>query len=165
MASTPDEWAFFDAGLFIGALLKGDARYAEARPLIEAARGGHILACTSPGVLSEVYAALTWAQATPPHSPKEAERAVALLVEAPSAIRVLGDGLEVALRALKMAAAHDLTARRIHDARHAATALEASVTAVYTYDVDDWKGFEDDGIRIAGPASTLELLKEENRER
>ena len=111
MASTPDEWVFFDAGIFVGALLQGDARYAEARPLVEAARCGELQACTTAGVLSEVYAALTWEQANPPHSPEEAEQAVALLVEPPSAIRVLGDGLGVSLRALKLAAANNLTAQ------------------------------------------------------
>ena len=73
MAFTPDEWVFFDAGVFIGALLQGDARYAEARPLVEAARRGELQACTTAGVLSEVYGALTWERATPPHSPEEAE--------------------------------------------------------------------------------------------
>ena len=155
----PGERVFFDAGLFIGALLRGDDRYTEARALVEAARRGEIQTCTSAGVLSEVYGALTWEQAIPPHSPVEAEEAVRLLVEPPSSIQVLSDGRSVALRTLKLAAAHNLTARRIHDARHAATALESGVMAVYTYDVDDWKVFEMDGIRIAGPESSIKLLK------
>lgn len=155
----PGEWVFLDAGVFIGALLQGDERHREARAIVEAARREDIVACTSAGVLSEVYGALTWVQATPPHSPAEAARAVALLVELPSRIRVLGDGLGVLLRTLKLAAAHNLTARRIHDARHAATAIEAGVTAVYTYDMDDWLVFKPEGIRITGPASTLERLK------
>ena len=133
MASTPSERIFFDAGIFIGALLRRDDRYIEARPLVEAARRGEIQACTSAGVLSEVYGALIWEQANPPHSPEEAEEAVRLLVEPPSFIQVLGGERSVALRALKLAATHNLTARRIHDARHAATALEAGVVAVYTY--------------------------------
>jgi predicted nucleic acid-binding protein len=37
---------FLDAGIFIGALLSGDSRHAEARPIVEAARRGEILACT-----------------------------------------------------------------------------------------------------------------------
>lgn len=156
----PNNWVFFDAGVFIGALLKGDSRHVEARLLVEAARNGDLIACTSVGVLSEVYGALTWVQATPPHTPQEAERAVALLVEAPSAIRVLSDGLSVTLRMLKLAASHDLTARRIHDARHAATALEADVHSVYTYDIDDWKVFKPDGIEIAGPDSVLVELNQ-----
>jgi len=49
----------FDAGLFIGALLQDDPRHAEARPLVEAARKGEISVCTTTGILSEVYAALT----------------------------------------------------------------------------------------------------------
>lgn len=159
MVSTPVEWVFLDAGVFIGALLKEDRRHGEARVLVEAARKMEFIACTSAGVLSEVYGALTWVQADPPHSPSEAEKAITALVEPPSAIRVLGDGLGVSLRTLKLASSHNLTARRIHDARHAATALEAGVTSVYTYDVDDWKVFESDGIRIVGPSSTLEKLE------
>jgi len=133
----PDERLFFDAGIFIGALLKGDVRHGEARALVEAARRGEFYACTTASVLSEVYGALTWAQANPPHAPEEAERVVALLVEPPSAIQVLGDGLDVILRTLELAAGHHLTARRVHDARHAATVLEAGVTSVYTYDIED----------------------------
>jgi predicted nucleic acid-binding protein len=91
------EWTFFDAGLFIEALLLDDPEHPEARPLVEAARRGELLACTTTGVLSEVYAALTWAQAQPPHSPAQAAQAVLLLVKPPSALRVLEDGLEVAL--------------------------------------------------------------------
>jgi len=49
----------------------------------------------------------------------------------------------------------DLTARRIHDARHAAAALAAGVTTVYPYDVDDWKLFAGDGLSIAGPLSAI----------
>ena len=32
-----DDRVLFDAGMFIGALLKNDPRHAEARPLVEAA--------------------------------------------------------------------------------------------------------------------------------
>jgi predicted nucleic acid-binding protein len=71
---------------------------------------------------------------------------------------VLEDGQAVALRALELAAAHQLKARRIHDARHAAAALVAGVSSVFTYDTDDWEAFENDGMRIAGPASTLTRL-------
>ena len=60
MPSTEGEYTLFDAGVFIGALLTGDARHAEARPLVEAARRGELLVCTTTGVLSDVYAALTW---------------------------------------------------------------------------------------------------------
>ena len=70
----------------------------------------------------------------------------------------------VALRALKLAAANNLTARRIHDARHAATAIEAGVVSVYTYDVNDWRVFEQDGIRIVGPKSSIELLREKDQD-
>jgi hypothetical protein len=43
----------------------------------------------------------------------------------------------------------------IHDARHAATALVAGVSQVYTYDVEDWRVFESDGVRLAGLPSAL----------
>ena len=56
---------------------------------------------------------------------------------------------------LELAERHRLTARRIHDARHAATALVAGVGRVFTYDRDDWQVFLPDGIEIAGPPSIL----------
>lgn len=155
----PGERVLLDAGVLIGALLTGDPRHAEARSLVEAARRGEMEACTTVGILSEVYAALTWAQAQPPHTPAEAAQAVTLLVEPPSAIRVLEDGLQVALRTLDLAGKHHLTARRVHDARHAATALHAGVASVCTYDPDDWKVFAGEGIQITGPPSTLSRLK------
>jgi predicted nucleic acid-binding protein len=99
-----DEYVLFDAGVFIGALLTGDPRHAEARPLVEAARRGDMLACTTTGILSEVYAALTWQQAQPPHDPEQAAEAVKLLVEPPSMIRVLPDSRDAALRMLELAA-------------------------------------------------------------
>ena len=64
--------ALFDAGMFIGALLVEDSRHTEARPLVEQARQGVLRACTTAGILSEVYGALTWEQAKPPHNPAEA---------------------------------------------------------------------------------------------
>lgn len=148
----------FDAGLFIGALLQGDMRHAEARPLVEAARSGDLAACTTTGILSEVYAALTWIKAQPPHNPVEAAAAVRLLVEPPSAIKVLSDGLEASLKMLELAGKYGLTARRIHDARHAAIALVAGVTKIYTYDIDDWRIFRSDGLIITGPTSILSKL-------
>src|SRR5690349_20101938 len=92
-----DERVFLDAGVFIGAILTGDPHGAEAYPLVEAARRGDIRTCTSVGVLSEVYAALTWAGNPVPHTPAEAARSVRELIEPPSAIEVLSDGLEVGL--------------------------------------------------------------------
>ncbi|MBI4737030.1 MAG: type II toxin-antitoxin system VapC family toxin [candidate division NC10 bacterium] len=112
-----------DAGMFIAALLKGDPRHVEARPLVEQARQGDLPACTTAGILSEVYGALTWEKAEPRHNSGDAAQAVRLLVEPPSAIVVLNEGLGVVLQALKLAASHRLTARRVHDARHAAAAI------------------------------------------
>jgi predicted nucleic acid-binding protein len=149
-----------DAGVFIGALLKGDSRYADARPLVEQARRGELPACTTAGILSEIYGALTWEKAEPRHGPAEAARAVRLLVEPPSAIVVLSESLDAALRALELAAQHQLTARRVHDARHTAAELGAGVVVVYTYDADDWKVFESDGLRIVGLPSTVARLSQ-----
>ena len=95
--------------MFIGALLQGDARHAEARPLVEAARAGHLNVCTT-GILSEVYGALTWIEAQPRHSPTEAANAVRLLEEEPSAIEILPDSLAAALKMLELAETHGLTA-------------------------------------------------------
>lgn len=149
------ERVLMDAGVFIGALLRGDPRHAEARPLVEQARQGILPICTTAGILSEVYGALTWERAEPRHDPTEAAEAVRLLVEPPSAVVVLGENAAVMLRALELAATHRLTARRIHDARHAAAALVAGVMSVYTYDPDDWEQFASDGLRIVGPPSTI----------
>lgn len=148
----------FDAGLFIGALLTGDPRHEEALPVVEDAYAGRIRACTTSGILSEVYAALTWHQAQPPQSPEQAAYAVLALVEPPSAIRILNDTVDVAVRTMLLAARHGLTARRVHDARHAATALVAGVFDIYTYDAADWTMFGSDGLRVAGPPSTLTRL-------
>jgi len=151
----PSDFILFDAGLFVGALLRGDPRPAEAYPLVEAARRGELAVCTTAGILSEVYAALTWEKAMPPHSPRRAAQAVRLLVEPPSAIHVLSTGIESALLMLDLVVEHELTARRTHDARHAATALTAGVTRVYTYDVTDWHTFAADGLKVIGPRSVL----------
>ena len=150
--------ALLDAGVFIGALLKGDPRHGEARPLVESARRGELRACTTVSILSEVYGALTWEKAEPQQNPGEAAQAVRLLVAPPSAIVVLSESLEAARKTLELAAKHRLTARRIHDARHAATALVAGVFSVYTYDVDDWQAFASDGLRLVGPPSTTARL-------
>ena len=157
--STPIDWGdLFDAGPLIGALLEDDPRHAEAFPLVNAARAGEIRACTTTGILSEVYAALTWHQAKPLHTPSQSAQAILRLIEPPSRMRILPDGLAAALKAMGLAARHGLTARRIHDARHAGAALAAGVTAVYTYDVEDWKVFADDGLSIVGPASSMQRL-------
>jgi len=77
------------------------------------------------------------------------------LIEPPSEIEVLSDGLEASLKMLDLSGKYRLTARRIHDARHAATALTSGITQVYTYDVEDWLMFKPDGIVIVGPISSL----------
>lgn len=148
-----NDLVFLDAGIFIGALLSQDPRHAEARPIVEAARCGRLLACTSVGVLSEVYAALTWIGSQPPQPPKIASEAVRLLVDEPSQIIVLETNLQASLKMLEIASVQQLTARRIHDARHAATALVAGVYKVYTYDPEDWQLFHPYGIKIVGPDS------------
>jgi predicted nucleic acid-binding protein len=155
MPSTKQRYVLLDAGVFIGALLSGDPRHQEALAIVESARRGELAGCTTTGILSEVYAALTWHQALPPHDPKQAAEAVLLLIEPPSMIELLADGPEQAANMLSLAADHGLRARRVHDARHAAAALVSEVAAVFTYDVDDWEVFEPDGLRVAGPPSTL----------
>ncbi|MBM4030728.1 MAG: type II toxin-antitoxin system VapC family toxin [Planctomycetes bacterium] len=157
MSSTPPgtERVFFDAGLFIAALCERDERHEEARPLVEAARGGTLPACTTASVLSEVYAVLTWERTEWRLDPADAAGVVDLLIHPRSAIEVLACGHETARRAMRLAAAHGLTARRIHDARHAAAALLHGLQSVYTYDVADWGVFEADGLRIIGPPSVL----------
>lgn len=148
----------FDAGLFVAALLAPHPQHAEAFPLVQAARAGQLEVRTTPGILSEVYAALTWERTRPTRTPEEAAEAIRLLIQAPSAIQVLDGGALVALETLRLATAHQLRARRVHDARHAATALVAGVQHVYTYDTKDWMRFEADGLTIAGPSSSLRQL-------
>lgn len=115
--------------------------------------------CTTTRALSEVYGALTWEGVRPPYDPETAVEADRALVEPPSAIRVLAEDLAALLLALELAVAHHLTAHRVHDARHAATALLAGVRSVYTYDFRDWRIFEEDGLIIAGPPSVLASLR------
>jgi predicted nucleic acid-binding protein len=73
----------FDAGLFIAALLNGDTRHLEARPLVEVARTGKLTVCTTVSILSEVYVALTWINTQSPPPPDEVAEAVRLLGGAP----------------------------------------------------------------------------------
>lgn len=148
-----NERILLDAGLFIGALLDKDLRHQEALEIVEAARKGDFLAYTTTGILSEVYAALTWVNANPPQKPADAADAVRLLIEPPSQIRILSDDISVSLVMLTLAEKYKLTARRIHDARHAATALVHGINSLYTYDQKDWQLFESDGLVIKGPKS------------
>lgn len=78
-----------------------------------------------------------------------------MLVMEPSNIRILDTGSAAALKMLDLAKRYALTGRRVHDARHAATALQAGVHGVFTYDVDDWRVFEPEGIVLTGPPSVL----------
>lgn len=107
------------------------------------------------GVLAELYAALTWVGALPPQSPETASKVVKSIVAFPSRLKVLETDYEAGILMLDMAGRYKLTARRVHDARHAATALVAGVRRVYTYDVDDWRVFSPDGIIVSGPESIL----------
>lgn len=150
---------FFDAGMFIGALLKGDPRHPEALPLLEAARRGDVQACTTTGILCEVYAGLTHIEATPRHSPGAAAEAIRRAIQSPSAITILSEhGRDTTLTMLSLLEKNDLRAKKVHDARHAATALLDGVTSVYTYELDDWSRFEVNGLLIAGPPSSMQAL-------
>ena len=150
--------AFFDAEMFIGVLDVTDFRHSEAFPLVEDARLGRIAASTTTGIMSEFYGQLTWSQAKQPLTPQQAAFAVQALVKPPSMIQILPDSLAVTLKTMELAAIHNLTARRIHDARHAATALAVGVTTVYTCDTDDWKLFAGGGLTIVGPVSSMRRL-------
>jgi predicted nucleic acid-binding protein len=154
-----NDYVLFDAGLFIGALFRDDPRYAESRPLVESGRNGDLPVCTTTGILSEIYAALTWTGAPFPCSPEDAATAVRLLIEPPSHIKLIHEASGAALKMLELAEKHSLKARRIHDARHAAAAIMKGISKVYTYDTDDWKVFVSDGLTIAGPNSVLSKLK------
>lgn len=87
--------------------------------------------------MSEVYGQLTWSKANQPLTPQQAAFASQTLIKPPSMIQILPDNIAVTLNTMDLASVHNLTARRIHDARHAAAALAVGVTTVYTYDVSD----------------------------
>ena len=59
------------------------------------------MACTTTGILSEVYAAMAWQPQLPSHDPEQAAEVMRLLVAPPSMIRILSDGQDVALRILE----------------------------------------------------------------
>ncbi len=141
-----------DAGLFIGALLKNDPRHEEALTVVEAARSGRFPGVTTVGILSEVYAALTWEGAKPQQEPDIAAQAVLAIITKPSQIRVIGETTDVVPRMLELAKMLKLHARRIHDARHAATALVRGVGCVATYDQGDWDRFVCHGLTVITPA-------------
>jgi len=150
-----NERVFLDAGVFIGAFLSGDPRHAESRPIVESVRNGRLPGCTSAGVLSEVFAGLTWHKACPQREPDEAAHAVWLLVEPPSDLMIIDCGRDAVERMLDLATAHGLRARDVHDARHAAAALAAGIRKVLTYDVKHWGQFASDGLVVAGPPSVI----------
>ena len=79
-------------------------------------------------------------------------------LNSPSEVYVLTAGLDVALKMLELSEKYELKARRVHDARHAAIAIKANISSVYTYDPDDWKIFEPDGLIITGPNSVCKKL-------
>jgi predicted nucleic acid-binding protein len=140
-----------DAGLFIGALLKNDPRHREALTVVDAARCGRFPGVTTIGILSEVYAALTWEGAKPQHEPAIAAQAILVIMTKPSRIRILGESYGVLPRMLELARDMKLHARRIHDARHAATALAHGVNRVVTYDQGDWDRFARHGMTVIIP--------------
>ena len=81
--------------------------------------------------------------------------AVRLLVAPPSAIKVLAEGYMTTTRTLELAEKHSLKARRIHDARHAAAAICAGIRKVYSYDLEDWRCFETDGLQTTPPQAVV----------
>lgn len=92
----------FDASLFIGALSHKDPRHSEAFPLVEAARRGGLSIWTTTSILSKVCAALTWVKAQSPQSPAIAAQAIRLLLDLPSAIKVLPDGKDASFKMLDL---------------------------------------------------------------
>ncbi len=44
------------------------------------------------------------------------------------------------------------------DPRHAAIAIKANISSVYTYDPDDWKIFGPEGLIITGPNSVCKEM-------
>jgi len=147
--------ALIDAGVFIGALLRGDPRHVEARDIVDKARTGQIPAVTTVSILCEVYAALTWEQAQPRQTPAVASSSVMAIVQSPSKIRLLPETPDILSGILELGKKHKLNARRIHDARHASTALLHGIHDIMTYDIADWKLFEMDGLKVVGPDSVL----------
>ncbi len=63
--------------------------------------------------------------------------------------------MDAALKMFEMAEKYSLTARRIHDARHAAVAITHGIDSIYTYEVNDCRLFKPDGIKIVMPPSVI----------
>ena len=82
-----------------------------------------------------------------------------LLVAPPSAVIVLSEDLDAGLSTLTLAATHQLTGRRIHDARHAAAALVAGIAAVYTYDVEPLCSGVANAARLLVPVGLIPRLQ------
>lgn len=149
----PNDHAPPDRGVIFAVTTHGDGAPAPARRsgvtgdqwqlVTHGGRSADRIAKRTVGILSEVYAALTWINANPPQAPEHAAIGVRLLIASPSAIRLRHTDWRAVDLMLDLAGKHRLTAHRVHDARHAATALAAGLTKVYTYDISDWQVFSE----------------------
>jgi predicted nucleic acid-binding protein len=132
-----------DTNVFVYFLYDASTQYAAAQALLNQARRPDARLCMTPQVMTEFYSTITNPRrVSPAYAPEAALQEVEKFLALPG-LFLLSIPARVVVRWIALARQYGISRSDIFDAQLAATMLEHGIRRIYTFNVQDFEGFEE----------------------
>ena len=132
-----------DTNVFVYFLYDASPQHAAAQALLNQARQPNARLCMTPQVMTEFYSTITNPRrVSPAYEPEAALREVEKFLALPG-LFLLSIPVGVVVRWVALARQYGISQSDIFDAQLAATMLEHGIRRIYTFNVQDFEGFEE----------------------
>jgi predicted nucleic acid-binding protein len=132
-----------DTNVFVYFLYDASPQYAAAQALLNQARQPDARLCMTPQVMTELYSTITnLRRVSPAYAPEAALQEVEKFLALPG-LFLLSIPASVVVRWVALARQYGISRSDIFDAQLAATMLEHGIRRIYTFNVQDFEGFDE----------------------
>jgi predicted nucleic acid-binding protein len=144
--------ALLDTNVLVYSAYPSAVQHIDSRALVESAKDPAAGLCVLPQILAEFFAVVTNPKrVTPPKTAEEALQAIEQFLALPG-LALLPVPADVVTRWIALVRANPVRGGEVFDVQAAAAMLGHGLATIYTYNVDDFKGFPGISAKAPPPA-------------